>query len=171
MLHFNEIPKEYLLEGLIIILAILTLFRPGKHYWKLRKAKRVYRKIQELEDSCVIPYLRKIDPFVFEELVLWAFRQKGYKVYRNARYTGDGGIDGKVKMDGRKVLIQDKRYSGYIQLTHVRDFEALCRNKHRKGIFVHTGKSGKGTKEVAFESDWITIVSGNKLVQLLRQEH
>lgn len=153
---------------LFILTAIFAVFRPGRHYFKLKAAKRVYAKIQGLDDACVIPYLRKIDPFVFEELVLWAFKQKGYRVYRNTRYSGDGGVDGKVKVNGRKILVQDKRYSGYIQMSHVRDFDRLCRRRHRYGIFVHTGKTGKGTKEIASLSERITIISGDRLVRLLK---
>ncbi|WP_192840691.1 restriction endonuclease, partial [Enterobacter hormaechei] len=41
-------------------------------------------------------YLRKIDPFVFEELLLEGFEAHGFRTIRNKRYTGDGGIDGQV---------------------------------------------------------------------------
>lgn len=52
-----------------------------------------------------IAYLRKIDPFVFEELLLEGFERRGFEVIRNRRYTGDGGIDGRVKIDGQTRLI------------------------------------------------------------------
>ncbi len=39
-----------------------------------------------------IAYLRKIDPFVFEELLLEGFERRGFEVIRNRRYTGDGGL-------------------------------------------------------------------------------
>nr|WP_306670548.1 restriction endonuclease [Acidithiobacillus ferrooxidans] len=43
-----------------------------------------------------IAYLRKIDPLVFEELVLDAFQKEGWLVQRSTRYSGDGGIDGRI---------------------------------------------------------------------------
>lgn len=154
----------------IILSATIAVFRPGRHYYKLKTAKRVYMKIQGLDDACVLPYLRKIDPYVFEELVLWAFKQKGYRVYRNARYSGDGGVDGKVRINGKKLLIQDKRYSGYIQLAHIKAFDETCRKKKQNGLFIHTGKTGQNSKDISCNSERITIISGTKLIQLLKHE-
>ncbi|MEX6059375.1 restriction endonuclease [Enterobacter hormaechei] len=53
-----------------------------------------------------INYLRKIDPFVFEELLLEGFEAHGFRTIRNKRYTGDGGIDGG---NNRKISLS---YSG-----------------------------------------------------------
>lgn len=93
-----------------------------------------------------LAYLRKIDPLVFEELVLDAFQKKGWMVERGTRYSGDGGLDGKVYRDNHWIGIQCKRYRGAIQTAHVdqfaRDLEkfGLC-----EGYFVHTGRTPKGT--------------------------
>lgn len=139
-----------------------------RHYAKLRAARRVYEKIQELEDGQVMAYVRKIDPYVFEELVLLAFRKKGFRTYRNRRYSGDGGVDGKVRINGQTFLIQDKRYSGHINLCHVQEFEKVCRKRHRNGIFIHTGRTGAASRETVTDSDRISIISGSALVDLLR---
>lgn len=151
-----------------ILLLIIGLTVPGgRHYRKLRTAKKIYGKIQNMDEECVIPYLKKIDPYVFEELVLLAFKKRGYKIYRNRQYSGDGGIDGKVRINGRKVLIQDKRYKNYVSLAHVQAFDELCRKKHRNGLFVHTGKTGEGCRDLGWESPRIEIISGQKLIRLL----
>ncbi|MGS6531656.1 restriction endonuclease, partial [Enterobacter hormaechei] len=42
----------------------------------------------------IINYLRKIDAFVFEELLLEGFEAHGFRTMRIKRYSGDGGIDG-----------------------------------------------------------------------------
>ncbi|EPO2651139.1 restriction endonuclease, partial [Klebsiella pneumoniae] len=57
-----------------------------------------------------IAYLRKIDPFTFEELLLEGFESHGFRTIRNKRYTGDGGIDGQVIIGKHRYLIQAKRY-------------------------------------------------------------
>lgn len=164
--------QTYLIVVMFIVLLLLVMWfsvPEGRHYRKLKSARKVYAKIQGMEDASVLPYLRKIDPYVFEELVLVAFRKKGYKVYRNRRYSGDGGIDGKVKINGRKVIIQDKRYKNYISLAHVQAFDELCRKKRRNGLFIHTGKTGEGCKDIVWNSPRIEIISGQKLINLLRK--
>lgn len=60
-----------------------------------------------------IAYLRKIDPFVFEELLLEGFERRGFEVIRNRRYTGDGGIDGRVKIDGQTAYPCQTLYQLY----------------------------------------------------------
>ncbi|MGM8474744.1 restriction endonuclease, partial [Enterobacter hormaechei subsp. steigerwaltii] len=70
-----------------------------------------------------INYLRKIDPFVFEELLLEGFEAHGFRTIRNKRYTGDGGIDGQVIIGKYRYLIQAKRYRGHIALQHVQEFD------------------------------------------------
>lgn len=158
----------------VVLLVLFTLIiwfaiPGGRHYRKRRIAKRVYGKIQGLDDRCVILYLRKIDPYVFEELVLVAFRKKGYRVYRNRRYSGDGGVDGMVRIGGRKVLIQDKRYQQHICLAHVEAFDEVCRQRKAHGLFIHTGRTGQGSKEVAWNSPRLDIISGDRLIALMKK--
>ncbi|MBU2750509.1 restriction endonuclease [Acidithiobacillus thiooxidans] len=89
-----------------------------------------------------IAYLRKLDPLVFEELVLDGFKRKGFIVERGTRYSGDGGLDGKVFRDNHWIGIQCKRYKGTIQTAHVEQFARdLSRFGLTEGYFVHTGKT------------------------------
>lgn len=56
-------------------------------------------------------FLRKVDPYVFEEVLLLCFKERGYWVKRNNRHPGDGRFDGTVFNElGQKILIQAKRY-------------------------------------------------------------
>ncbi|HIG4575661.1 TPA: restriction endonuclease, partial [Klebsiella pneumoniae] len=89
-----------------------TRRRRRRHERKQASAVRVIDKINTFPHfGQKIAYLRKIDPFVFEELLLEGFERRGFEVIRNRRYTGDGGIDGRVKIDGQTWLIQAKRYT------------------------------------------------------------
>lgn len=155
---------------LLVAVSVLSFRGSRRHRQKLRTAKTVYGRIQEMEDGQMIAYLRKIDPYVFEELILWAFRKKGFRVRRNKRYSGDGGIDGRVKINGQTFLIQDKRYTGHVSLAHVKAFDEVCRRRHRQGLFIHTGRTGEGSREVVWSSPRVSVISGSGLVELLREK-
>lgn len=99
--------------------------------------------------------------------MLEAFKQRGYQVIRNKRYTGDGGIDGKVILHGEIWLIQAKRYSGYINPAHVSAFLSACEYHQCRGFFIHTGKTGTGLRGELNRSDNIILLSGDKLIRFL----
>lgn len=61
-------------------------------------------------------YLRKINPYVFEELLLLALERQGLTVVRNASYSGDGGTDGQVIIDDECWLIQPNATAGRLHL-------------------------------------------------------
>ncbi|EPG3837388.1 restriction endonuclease [Klebsiella pneumoniae] len=108
----------------IALLAVVFFRRSVRHRRHKRKqqsARRVLERIKTLPGfPQKIDYLRKIDPFVFEELLLEGFEAHGFRTIRNKRYTGDGGIDGQVIIGKYRYLIQAKRYRGHIALQHVR---------------------------------------------------
>lgn len=112
-------------------------------------------------------YLRKIDPFVFEELLLLSFKARGCKVVHNSTYTGDGGIDGTAILpDGSCWIIQAKRYSQHISLEHVKQLAVLVEQQKRQGgIFIHTGKTGAGIYRHLGKN--ILLISGSRLHQLV----
>ncbi|MDG4868603.1 restriction endonuclease (plasmid) [Guyparkeria sp. 1SP6A2] len=150
------------------VIAVLRLFgwRKPKHRRCEQKARRVYARVAEIERPAqALAYLRKVDPYTFEELVLEAFAQRGYRIKRNARYSGDGGIDGRVWLDGELFLIQAKRYGGHISAAHVEDFGRVVEARGCKGFFIHTGRTGEGAARAAREAD-VWIISGQRLLAL-----
>jgi len=122
----------------------------------LRKIKHQGQKLE---------YLRKIDPYVFEELVLNALEGAGYRVQRSPRYSGDGGIDGTLSSSAGTIFIQSKRYRGHINAGHVKEFAALCSANDVYGFFVHTGKTGGMSK--SSKSKRVDIISGSRLLKLV----
>lgn len=121
----------------------------------------------ERRGACIITYLRKIDPLVFEELLLTAFESCGYAVKRNRRYTGDGGIDGHIIVPGRgEVPVQAKRYRGGINPEHVHAFTEHAQ-RAGLGLFIHTGKTGNAARAHARNSNCIHVISGQRLVDLI----
>lgn len=143
------------------------------HLYRIKKARKVLEKIKEIANQPdsggrVIGYLRKIDPFVFEELVLTVIEDSNIRVIRNKSYSGDGGIDGIFKAPKGKVLVQCKRYKNYINAKDVLELsQAVKEHKYYFGIFVHTGKTGEKSKDHVRLEKNILYISGNVLIKLL----
>lgn len=160
---------------IILIFALLsTKLKKRKHIRYRLKARKIYRKINSIDNDkplWLITYLRKINPYVFEELILYAFKQNGWRIRRNRSYSHDGGIDGKVYCRNKEYFIQAKRYSSYINLKHLEDFINICKSHHVEGFFVHTGKTGEEARTLASMSPEIRIISGRDLCLLFLKNH
>jgi restriction system protein len=143
------------------------------HAWRITRSRALIEKIREIGrqrgPGAQFAYLRKVDPWVVEELVLSALEAQGVRVRRNARYTGDGGIDGRCWIDGVLHLIQVKRYGCYISAEDVREFRARCGRLQAMGLFVHTGRTGPSAAALATAE--VRIISGGKLLRLLGVSH
>ena len=133
----NGLPMAHPYGALILIVLFLVVMAflnlRGREKASTRRhrryratAGRVLNKLNSLPgDGQRLTYLRKISPYVFEELLLSAFERQGLTVVRNASYSGDGGLDGQVIIDGEHWLIQAKRYSRAVSPAHVEDFDRL----------------------------------------------
>lgn len=161
-----------IISHILFLFTIYFIYRKFKKRWRVKASYRYLKKINtitgENEFQRTLSYLRKIDPFIFEEMILSIIKKQGVKIYRNKRYTGDGGIDGKFKYKGKVWLIQAKRYKAHITKQHVVEFNDLVSRNRTKGIFVHTGKTGKGSKTVA--SNDVLFISGNNLILFLKNK-
>ena len=168
---------DYPVISLLLALASLWLLRwslrrpsasRARHRRYVAKARRVYQTVSAFRGAHrtgqVISYLRKINPYVFEEVVLEAFARKGYRIERNRSYSGDGGVDGRLyDQQGRLILIQAKRYQGHVKLAHLQEFEQVALARKARGYFVHTGKT---TKRWGGTASCVTVVSGSSLGDL-----
>ena len=147
-------------------MAFLNLrWRESQHPSPAR-AGRVLNKLNSLPgDGQRLTYLRKISPYVFEELLLSAFERQGLAVVRNASYSGDGGLDGGHHR--RRVLAyRAKRYSRAVS-PHVEDFDRLLLQSGRRGLFIHTGRTGKMSRTLRTASPRLRIISGQRLLAIL----
>lgn len=145
--------------------------KPRPHARQVARAIRVLARLTRFDGehrvACVIAYLRKVDPYVFEELLLTAFARRGIAVRRNARYSGDGGIDGRLRLGGERVYLQAKRYRTHIRAGDVRAFQTLVAEQQVKGIFAHTGRTGRGARAGAGELEFL---SGRRLADFVLGE-
>ena len=142
-----------------------------EHKRNIALSKKVHRQIQRTPDNALrMKIMRDIHPNVFEELLLTALKSPMRKVKRNQRYTGDGGLDGKVRIHGQWHLVQAKRYSNHIDPNHVKEFVDLCRREGCPGLFIHTGKTGEKSRDIIRNADNCTMISGQALCAMVGGE-
>lgn len=150
-------------------------FKPNytkrRHKRKIASGDKIITKLNsfsgEFKNQQILSYLRKIDPFVFEELILSAFKLKGFSIIRNKSYSGDGGLDGTILKDNDVFLIQAKRYTNFVKTSHIKDFELLIDvKKANGGYFIHTGRTSSKSLS-SFKNSSIVIISGQKLIDLI----
>lgn len=166
---------DFLLLTIVCATLLALLYRryrvPLRHRWRRRQARTMCEQLRgrDRDQPAGLHYarLRAMDPLAFEELLLEAFEQRGHRVIRNRRYTGDGGVDGEVIISGERWLIQAKRYRETIRPEHVRDFAELCAARRQRGMFIHTGRTGGMSREAVNGARGIEIVSGQRLLALL----
>lgn len=145
--------------------------KPNPYHQKMRAqaaaAHKRLRRIGQDNPGAVIAYIRKMNPHAVEELVLDAAEAAGHKVKRNRAYTGDGGVDGEIKIDDTWYLVQTKRYSKAITPEHVAAFSCLCRQRGKPGLFIHTGRTGPKSR---MRGSPVLIISGSSLITLIAGE-
>jgi restriction system protein len=144
------------------------------HEKRIHQARTVIKRIRGFQGDALsaraIGYLRTIDPFVFEEVVLSCLEEGGAAVLRNLRYTGDNGVDGHCHspVASQFVPIQVKRWERHVCRADVLEFyEMLYRRGFKRGLFVHTGRTSTDLRGVLRDSR-VILVSGEKLAQLVR---
>ena len=121
-------------------------------------------------EGAVINYLRKVDPYVVEEVVLSLFEARGFFVLRNVSYSGDGGLDGRFWWPGVGWhAIQCKRYASAINPAHARAFQFMVQLDYRGGVFVHTGRTGDQSQE-ALAPAGLYLLSGSTLTRCIKGE-
>lgn len=122
----------------------------------------------EAEFPIVIATLRRLNPYVLEELLLTCSREQGWRIQRNSRYSGDGGLDGRVLVLDKLYLIQSKRYAGYVSPQHIENFQQVIQSEGASGgFFIHTGKTGEKSKQIIRDYPQVTLFSGQRLVDFV----
>lgn len=162
----------------IIVLAfaawrLARRFRPTRSQRRhKRNQERSYRDLAKIREIGPLEnpgqcfnWLRKVDPYRFEEMILSELDRRKLKIVRNSSYSGDGGIDGQFFLNGELWLIQAKRYSGFVRADHVWAFEAICAMRSARGLFVHTGRTPHEFQQVKRRVGCIRVISGDELMR------
>lgn len=165
-----------LVAALAVVLIILLRLAPrlrmrATHRWRRRQARTMCAELRgrdrDQPRGLIYARLRAMDALAFEELVVEAFEQSGHRVVRSTRYSGDGGVDGEVIIDGERILLQMKRYRSVIRPEHVRAFADVCSRRRARGLFIHAGRTGDLSRTAIADSAHIEIVSRDRLIDLL----
>jgi restriction system protein len=115
--------------------------------------------------------LDDLPPGEFEEMTAELFRALGYEAHRT-KMIGDHGVDVVVKAkDGRKMVVQCKRWRGPVGEPVVRDFYgAMQHEKAAKGtIFATNGFTQKATEWAKDKP--LLLYDGKKFLELWTKAH
>jgi restriction system protein len=115
-------------------------------------------------------FLLKGSPRDFEDIVAKLFKTLGYDV-RQTPYSNDGGKDAVATKDGKKFLIECKRYEkkNLVGRPMLQKFyAAVMEEKADKGFFVTTSNFAKTAFAYEYvRSGLIELIDGEKLGQLM----
>ena len=127
-----------------------------------RKHKEYVKNIRETS------YLRDMDPYKFEDMCCDLFYRMGYDAETTSA-SGDHGIDGYLKKDGKIYILQAKRVKGSVGEPVLRDlFGTMHANNASNGIVVTTGKVSRQAKEWV-DGKPIRIIELLELKRLIRR--
>lgn len=104
----------------------------------------------------------------FEELVSEVFRRQGYFVLENSSEGADGGVDLRLRKDGKEVYVQCKHWKArQVGVKVVRELYGVMMDKHAdEGVVVTYGTFTREARDF-IRGKPISLVDGNKLIGLI----
>lgn len=142
-----------------LVLATLTILKGVVKSGSLRRKANSF-SVKDLDD---------LPPGEFEEMTAELFRALGYEAHRT-KMIGDHGVDVVVKAkDGRKMVVQCKRWRGPVGEPMVRDFYgAMQHEKAAKGtIFATNGFTDKAIEWAKGKP--LLLYDGKKFLELWKK--
>ena len=126
-----------------------------------------FRRKRLLEDQKDLDSLKSLSWREFEELVAEAYRRQGYFVLENPGEGADGGVDLRLRKDGKKVYVQCKRWKRNVGVKVVRELYGVVKaQKAAKGIIVTSGTFSSDAERFAKGKE-IELVDGTRLLDLV----
>lgn len=136
-----------------------------------------YQDIMSSVAEELLDRIKKASPAFFEKLVVDLLINMGYGGFDSnngqvTQYSGDGGIDGIIKMDKLgldTIYIQAKRWENTVPVSAVRDFAgSLLSKKARKGVFITTSYFPNSAYEFVGSIDpTIILIDGEQLTKMM----
>ena len=156
-------PRWFLdLLGLLTAAGFLTLIVLwGVVFWQKRKLAR-----QSVVPEMSLDELYALSPRAFEHYVGELFERRGYQVEVRGR-SGDLGVDLMLtQANGRRAVVQCKRYRHAIGPEIVRElFGTMLHERAAHGFLVTTAEISDGARSWAADKP-ITLIDGASLVSL-----
>ena len=104
-----------------------------EEFIRQQQERDYFRRINRLED------IQKIDPIQFEKIISALFKRMGYDVLLT-KASGDEGIDLILSKNGKKSVVQCKRYSGTVGQPITRDlYGSMIHNRAEDAYLITTG--------------------------------
>ena len=159
------------LKGVSGMLAIISPFislfffaAAGISAINLIKRGRLVAKQKNLDT------LSKLNWREFEQIVGEAFRRKGYFVLENPGEGPDGGVDLRLRRNGKKIYVQCKNWkSSRVGVKVIRELYGVMLDKGAdKGIVVTFGSFTTEARTFA-EGKPIQLIGGSRLIQMIKE--
>jgi len=138
--------------------------------WIIGKYKKNPRQGTWLNDQEILNRLRGMQPNEFEEYIAKMFTGLGFQT-RLVGGSGDGGIDIEMTKNGRRHLVQCKKFiTRKVNPHDVRDFYGAMGDRHidGKGFIVTTNIFTLEAERFA-EDKPIELIYGARLIQFIRE--
>lgn len=131
-------------------------------------AIKVKRRSQLLDNQSSIESIRALSWQAFELLVAEAFRRKGFKVIENGGGGADDGIDIILQKNGKKSIVQCKRWRTLsVGVTQIRELYGVMNAVQANDcIFVISGNYTAEARLFAEEKP-IWLIDGAELLELV----
>lgn len=123
-----------------------------------------------LETRSGIESIREMSWQNFERLVGEAFKRKGHDVEERGGAGADGGIDLILRRNGKKILVQCKRWKNLsIGVSHIRELYGVMVAERANGcIFVSSGTYTADARDFA-KGKPIRLIDGEELVGMIAE--
>lgn len=133
------------------------------------KAKR---RAKLLEQQSSIESIRALSWQEFELLVGEAFKRKGFEVQENGGGGADGGIDLVLYKNGRKTIVQCKRWKGSsVGVSIVRELYGVMTAENASDCIVVSSGAYTAEARLFAENKPIWLIDGPELLRLLAEVH
>jgi restriction system protein len=129
---------------------------------KKRKTKNTAGDEQKVRQT-----LNAMSPYSFEYLITEGFKRQGAEIRKIQRASGDGGIDGMLKLNGRWHLIQAKRYQTPVSSSMIEGFHQLCQEKRMPGVFVASSGFTQPARQFAVRTRRVKLLDGTRLAEVI----
>lgn len=137
--------------------------------WR-KEARAVLKRLSRssLTDDQGYQIVQGMSAYAFEYLITEGFREQGFEIRKLKRSSGDGGIDGMVKLDGCWHLIQAKRYNAPVSTATLNEFYQVCVERRMPGLFVATNGFTSPASAFAKKAGRLTLLNGMELISIFR---
>ncbi|MGB1249170.1 MAG: restriction endonuclease [Candidatus Promineifilaceae bacterium] len=113
--------------------------------------------------------LQKLDPVEFEQFCGYLYERQGYKAHMTAT-SGDEGVDLLLTKNGKKEVVQCKRYQGSVGQPTVRDmYGTMLHTNSVSAAVVTTGRFTKAAEAWAANKP-IQLIDGYELMSWVNRE-